>query len=182
MTDKVQEAIDAFEELLDSIESVARDMRRIDSGECLWEKDDAMMFATNIEHDVKKYAETILKALQQRDTDQFHQVVKMVDVEKLKRNDKDPDIDHLMEIEIKGYNQAIDDMNEAGYLSVDQEQEGMAQAYIVIGNIMANLDIDSPELQRALDYFCTCKYDEDFLPWGIDHETVQLPRPPKEEE
>lgn len=55
------------------------------------------------------------------------------------------------------------------------EQAGMAQAYRVIGNIVANLNIDHPEIERALDYFCECKYDEDFLPWGIDDDNQRNP-------
>lgn len=45
----------ALEELIDSIESVARDMRRVESGESVWGKQDAAIFASNIEHDVKKF-------------------------------------------------------------------------------------------------------------------------------
>lgn len=48
-------APDDVEVLIDSIESVARDMRMIEKGEIQWEKDDAKIFASNIEHDVKQF-------------------------------------------------------------------------------------------------------------------------------
>jgi len=47
-----------------------------------------------------------------------------------------------------------------------KEQSGMLQAYIVIGDIIGALDIWTPEIEAALDYFSEGKYDEGFLPWS----------------
>lgn len=55
----------ALEQLVDGIESVARDMRRIESGECSWGKGDASMFASNIEHDVKQFRKSMINAAEE---------------------------------------------------------------------------------------------------------------------
>jgi hypothetical protein len=43
------------------------------------------------------------------------------------------------------------------------------QAYQVIGNLLSECGLfESPEGQRALDYFSQDGYDDDFLPWPRD--------------
>ena len=45
----------------------------------------------------------------------------------------------------------------------------MGQAYIVIGALADHTGtFDHPAIQRALDYFSECKYDDDFLPWKVE--------------
>lgn len=57
---------------------------------------------------------------------------------------------------------------------VEQLQEKIGQAYIVIGNIVGNAEIDSPSIQNALDYFSSDSFDPDFLPFDCEDMVLQL--------
>lgn len=55
-----KEFLEALEELIDGYASVARDMRRIETGECSWDGvKDAMTFAEVIESDIDKFRRTM---------------------------------------------------------------------------------------------------------------------------
>jgi len=71
----------AIEELIDSIESVARDMRRIEAGECDFDKkEDPQIYAGNIEHDVKKFRQALNKSVDVEDKIEISYTVNMLEV------------------------------------------------------------------------------------------------------
>lgn len=66
-------------------------------------------------------------------------------------------------------------------LEARDSEDFQSQAYQVIGNLLQHSGAFGSEAgERALDYFSGDEFDEDFLPWPREGESLSPPTPAKE--